>query len=84
LPASASFGATLRELITGDYGAQPVSRGRHTGSSLMPDAGVDQRLRMREVGQAGRDVNDRYRLEEAHLAAAGQTAAYLRTARGAS
>jgi hypothetical protein len=26
--------------------------GRHTGNSLMQDAGVDQELRMREVGHA--------------------------------
>ena len=34
--------------------------GRHTGNSLMQDAGVDQELRMREVGHADRSVNDRY------------------------
>jgi hypothetical protein len=34
--------------------------GRHTGNSLMQDAGVDQELRMREVGHAGKSVNDRY------------------------
>jgi len=47
--------------------------GRHTGNSLMQDAGVDQELRMREV--------DRYThpLEQAHLAAAEQTAALVRT-----
>jgi hypothetical protein len=47
--------------------------GRHTGNSLMQDAGVDQELRMREVGHADRSVNDRYThpLEEAHLAASG-------------
>ncbi len=45
--------------------------GRHTGNSLMQDAGVDQELRMREVGHAGKSVNDRYThpLEQAHLAA---------------
>jgi len=38
----------------------------------MQDAGVDQELRMREVGHAGRAVNERstYPLEQAHLAAA--------------
>jgi len=34
--------------------------GRHTGNSLMQDAGVDQELRMREVGHADKSVNDRY------------------------
>jgi hypothetical protein len=34
--------------------------GRHTGNSLMRDAGMDQEVRMREVGHAGRDINDRY------------------------
>jgi integrase len=59
---------------------------RHTGNSLMRDAGVDQEIRMREVGHAGKDVNDRYThiLEDAHLAAAEQTAALVRKARGAS
>ena len=53
--------------------------GRHTGNSLMRDAGVDQEVRMREVGHAGREINDRYThvLEEAHLAAAEQTAALV-------
>jgi integrase len=57
--------------------------GRHTGNSLMRDAGVDQEVRMREVGHAGRDINDRYThvLIEAHLAAAEQTAALIRQAR---
>ena len=56
--------------------------GRHTGNSLMRDAGVDQEVRMREVGHAGRDINDRYThvLIEAHLAAAEQTAALIREA----
>jgi integrase len=56
---------------------------RHTGNSLMQDAGVDQELRMREVGHAGKAVNDRYThpLEQAHLAAAEQTAALVRKAR---
>ena len=56
--------------------------GRHTGSSLMADAGADQEPRMREVGHADRTVNDRYthHLAEAHLAAAGQVAALVRKA----
>ena len=56
--------------------------GRHTGNSLMRDAGVDQEVRMREVGHAGKDINDRYThvLIEAHLAAAEQTAALVREA----
>ena len=56
--------------------------GRHTGNSLIRDAGVDQEVRMREVGHAGRDINDRYThvLIEAHLAAAEQTAALIRGA----
>jgi integrase len=59
--------------------------GRHTGNSLMQDAGVDQELRMREVGHADKSVNDRYThpLEQAHLAAAEQTATLLRKAREA-
>jgi hypothetical protein len=49
------------------------------------DAGVDQELRMREVGHADKSVNDRYThpLEQAHLAAAEQTAALVRKARDA-
>ena len=56
--------------------------GRHTGNSLMRDAGVDQEVRTREVGHAGKDINDRYThvLIEAHLAAAEQTAALVREA----
>jgi hypothetical protein len=52
----------------------------------MQDAGVDQELRMREVGHADRPVNDRYTqpLEEAHLAASEQTAALVRKAGKAS
>jgi len=51
--------------------------GRHTANSMMRDAGVDQEVRMREVGHASTDINDRYThvLIEAHLAAAEQTAA---------
>jgi len=53
--------------------------GRHTGNSLMWDAGVDQEVRMREVGHAGKEINDRYThvLIEAHLVAAEQTAALV-------
>ncbi|MGH3255351.1 MAG: tyrosine-type recombinase/integrase, partial [Streptosporangiaceae bacterium] len=60
--------------------------GRHTGNSLMRDAGIDQETRMREVGHADRSVNDRYThlLIGAHLAAAEQTAALVREAGGAS
>ena len=60
--------------------------GRHTGNSLMRDAGVDQEVRMREVGQAGKDINDRYThvLIQAHLAAAEQTAAVVREAGNAA
>jgi hypothetical protein len=59
--------------------------GRHTGNSLMQDAGVDQELRMREVGHANKSVNDRYTHppEQALLAAAEQTAALVRKARNA-
>ena len=48
----------------------------------MRDAGVDQEVRMREVGHAGKDINDRYThvLVEAHLAAAEQTAGLVREA----
>ena len=59
---------------------------RHTGNSLMQDAGVDQELRMREVGHADKPVNDRYThpLEQAHLAAAEQTAALVPKTRKAA
>jgi len=59
---------------------------RHTANSLMRDAGVDQEIRMREVGHSDRDVNSRYThiLEDAHLAAAEQVAALVRKAGGAS
>ena len=45
----------------------------------MREAGVDQELRMQIVGHAGKDINDRYThtLEQAHRAAAEQTAAYV-------
>jgi integrase len=53
--------------------------GRHSANSLMRDAGIDQEVRMREVGHAGKDVNDRYThlMEETHRAAAEQTASYV-------
>jgi hypothetical protein len=59
---------------------------RHTGNSLMQDAGVDQELRMREVGHADKSVNDRYThpAKQPHLAAAEQTAALVRKARKAA
>ena len=43
---------------------------------------MDQEVRTREVGHAGRDINDRYThvLIEAHLTAAEQTAALIREA----
>jgi integrase len=49
---------------------------RHSAISLMRDAGVDQELRMREVGHSDRSVNDRYThvLDAAHRAAAEQVA----------
>ena len=49
----------------------------------MQDAGVDQELRMCEVGHADRSTNDRYThpLEQAHLAASERTAALVRKAR---
>jgi integrase len=64
----------------------PHEGGRHTGNSLMHDAGVDQELRMREVGHSDKAVNSRYThpLEQAHLAASEQTAALVRKARTAA
>ena len=55
---------------------------RHTGNSLMRDAGVHQEIRMREVGHASGEINDRYThtLVEAHLAAAEQVARLVREA----
>ena len=55
---------------------------RHSAISLMRDAGVDQELRMREVGHSDRSVNDRYThvLDAAHRAAAEQVAALVRKA----
>jgi hypothetical protein len=75
-PAAAALGRS--------HAGQTVTR--HTGNSLMRDAGVDQEVRMREVGHASRDINDRYThvLEEAHLAGAAQTAALVRRAGGTS
>lgn len=63
-----------------------LHEGRHSASSLMRDAGVDQELRMRQVRHSDKTVNDRYThiLEEPHLAAAEQTAAYVRRAGEAS
>jgi hypothetical protein len=60
--------------------------GRQTGNSLMQDAGLDQELRMREVGHADKSVNDRctHPLEQAHLAASEQTATLARNAGKAS
>jgi hypothetical protein len=50
------------------------------------DAGVDQELRMREVGHSDKSVNSRYThpLAQAHLAASEQTAALVREAGKAS
>jgi integrase len=58
--------------------------GRHTGNSMLRAAGVDQEMRMRMVGHASRDINDRYTHMQiaAGLAAAGQAAA-LSARRGA-
>ena len=52
---------------------------RHTANSNMRDAGVDQELRMQIIGHSDREVNSRYThtLEEAHRAAAEQTASYV-------
>jgi integrase len=56
--------------------------GRHTANSLMRDAGVDQELRMREIGHSDREVNDRYThtLDAAHRAAAQQVADLVKEA----
>jgi integrase len=56
--------------------------GRHTANSLMRDAGVDQELRMREIGHSDREVNDRYThtLDAAHRAAAQQVADLIKEA----
>lgn len=50
--------------------------GRHTGNSLMRDAGVDDAVRMREVGHTTKSVSDRYThtLDEQHRQAAEATA----------
>jgi integrase len=54
----------------------PHEGGRHTGISLMHDAGVRDDITMREAGHADRDVHARYThvLDEAHRAAAQQVA----------
>lgn len=56
--------------------------GRHTANSLMRDAGVDQELRMREIGRSDKAVNDRYthKLDAAHRAAAQQVADLVKEA----
>jgi hypothetical protein len=68
------------------YPSSACTRAVGTGNSLMQDAGVDQELRMREVGHADKSVNDRYTHppEQAHLAASEQTAALVRNAGEAS
>jgi hypothetical protein len=45
----------------------------------MADLGVSQEMRMRRVGHAGREVNDRYThpLEAAHRVISEQVAAHL-------
>ncbi len=49
----------------------------------MRDAGIARKSRMRQVGHAHREINDRYThtLIEAHPAAAKQIAALVREAR---
>jgi integrase len=67
--------------LAADAGVPPIKlhETRHSANSLMREAGVDQELRMQIVGHAAKDINDRYThtLEEAHRAAAEQTAAYV-------
>jgi integrase len=67
--------------LAAQAGVPPIKlhEARHSANSLMRDAGVDQELRMRIVGHASADINDRYThtLAEAHRAAAEQTAAYV-------
>jgi hypothetical protein len=60
--------------------------GRHTGNSMMYDAEVRQDITMRQVGHASAEISQRYNhpLRQAHLAAAGQVAALVRKAGGAS
>src|SRR5437763_189886 len=63
----------------------PVPSSQRTAHRQLADAGPrgrPRRSRTREVGHAGRDINDRYThvLIEAHLAAAEQTAALIREA----
>ncbi len=58
----------------------PAEAARFLG--YVADDPMGLKVRMREVGHAGRDINDRYThvLIEAHLAAAEQTAALIREA----
>ena len=67
--------------LAAEAGVPPIKlhETRHSANSLMREAGVDQELRMQIVGHADRDGNDRYThtLEQAHRAAAEQTAAYV-------
>ena len=74
--------------LAAQAGVPPIKlhEARHTSNSLMRDAGVEQELRMRDVGQSDRSVNDRYThvLIETHMAAAEQTAALVRKAGGRS
>jgi hypothetical protein len=58
--------------------------GRHTANNLMQDVGVNQELRMRTIGHAGREVNDGYThlLAEALQAASELVAAHVREAGG--
>jgi integrase len=54
----------------------PHPGARHTGNSLMRDAGVDETVRMREVGHVTKTVSDRYThtLAEQHRQGAEATA----------
>jgi integrase len=67
--------------LAAQAGVPPIKlhEARHSANSLMREAGVDQELRMRIVGHASADINDRYThtLAEAHRAAPEQTAAYV-------
>jgi integrase len=60
--------------------------GRHTGVSLMHDAGVRDDISMREAGHSDRAVHHRYNhpMIEAHQQAAEQVAELVRKAGGAS
>jgi hypothetical protein len=59
-------------------GVPPIKlhEARHSAISLMPDAGVDRDVRMREAGHADAEVADRYThvLDAAQRAAAQQVA----------